>query len=137
MKEYKVIGTGKLPGPEKKKVNVWKDAEGYLCERVIITYVSPIGDYSSYKMQQCIICLKNNFIKVAYDMFRELDGLDTTAEKVMTYRSLEDLEKYYQIRKDLLWQETIMKKKLIRKKYENYSSHQTKRRNHYVIVSNQ
>ena len=133
MKQYQVISTGKLPAPAPKQVNIWKE-KGFLCERVIITYVSPIGDYSSNKIQQCIICLKNNFCKVAYDMFRELDGMDTSAGKVTTYKSMEALTKEFCLRKDLLWEETIMKKKIIRK---NYESQHNRRRNHYVSVSNQ
>lgn len=97
----------------------WVDRKGYFHERVIITYVCPIDDYSSYSTDQCIIFQSNGFIKVAYDMFRELDGHDTVTGRIHTFSSIEELEKTYQIRRDLLWKETVLTKKIIRKSRYN------------------
>lgn len=95
----------------------WTDRHGYRNEKVFLTYVSPINDYSSYLTEQCIIFQQNEFIKVAYDMFREMNGHDSVSGDVRIFYSIEDLEKNFVIRKDLLWKEAVLRKKRIRKKY--------------------
>lgn len=111
MRQYRKVGA---ITPKNNTASQWVDGDGFFNERVILTYVNPIDDYSSNRIEQCMICQSNGFVKVAYDMFRELNTSDCVTGKVSTYSSVSDLTEHYVIRKDLLWKETVYKKRLLK-----------------------
>lgn len=69
----------------------------------LLTYCTPVDEtlklQDPYKKE--VIIFTNGFCKVGIDVWRELEVHDTSSHPVSKYRSIEELEKEYELRTDL------------------------------------